>query len=107
MNVHRLFSPRGCRRLAALIVAACWLSVGLHGVARAQKLDSFERDRTLLMLKNIKDEIKKNYYDANFHGLDIEARFKTAEEKVKAAASLGQMYGNIAQAILDATDAHT
>src|SRR5205085_10583892 len=72
-----------------------------------QKLDEFERARTLMVLKNIKDEIKKNYYDPNFHGLDLEARFKTAEEKVKTATSLGQMYGIIAQAVLDLNDSHT
>src|SRR5581483_956664 len=93
MNMYRLFSPQ-CRRLVVLVVAACCLNLGPHGVARGQqKLDGFERDRSLIMLKNVKDQIKKNYYDPTFHGMDIEERFKTAEEKVKAATSLGQIYG--------------
>ncbi|HKQ07828.1 MAG TPA: S41 family peptidase [Blastocatellia bacterium] len=107
MNRQQFFSPRAYRRLAALIVATCLLNVGLYSVARGQKLDEFERTRTLMILKNIKDEIKKNYYDPNFHGLDLDARFKTAEEKVKTATSVGQMYGIIAQAVLDLNDSHT
>ena len=107
MDAYHSSLPRRGRALVALIVAACLLNLGLRGVARAQQPSNFERDRSLMILKNIKDEIKKNYYDPSFHGLDLDARFKTAEEKVKAATSLGQMYGVIAQAVLDLNDSHT
>ena len=86
---------------------AGWLSVGLGATASAQKLDNFARERGNLILKNLKGEIKKNYYDPNFHGLDIEERFKLAEEKIKTATSLGQIFGIIAQAVLDLNDSHT
>jgi hypothetical protein len=39
------------------------------------------------MLERIKDELKKTYYDPNFHGMDLDARFKTASNKIKEAAS--------------------
>jgi carboxyl-terminal processing protease len=74
--------------------------------ASAQKLDSIERQRSLDMLKTIKADLKNNYYDENFHGLDLDARFKAAEEKLKQAASLGQALGIIAQVLMDLDDSH-
>ena len=48
------------------------------------------------MLGDIKADLKKNYYDPSFHGVDIEARFKEADEKIKNATSLGQIFGRAA-----------
>jgi C-terminal processing protease CtpA/Prc len=39
--------------------------------------------------------------------MDVDARFKAAEEKIKQATSLGQAFGVIAQALLDLNDSHT
>ena len=75
-------------------------------IANAQ-LDRIERERALSMLKVVKSELKDNYYDPAFRGMDVDARFKTAEEKVKAATSLGQAFGIVAQALLDLNDSHT
>ena len=61
--------------------------------ARAQKVESKDRDRGQSMLMRIKDELKKNYYDANFRGMDLDARFATASAKTKEAASVGQILG--------------
>jgi C-terminal processing protease CtpA/Prc len=58
-------------------------------------------------LKTVKASLKENYYDPNFRGMDVDARFKTAEEKLKQANSLGQALGIIAQALLDLNDSHT
>jgi hypothetical protein len=47
----------------------------------AQGFDRIERERALAMLATIKDQLKKNYYDPNIRGMDLDARFKTAEER--------------------------
>jgi C-terminal processing protease CtpA/Prc len=73
----------------------------------AQTLDGFERERGRTQLNTIKNEIKKNYYDPTFHGMDVDARFKAADDKIKQATSVGQMYAIIAQAVLDLNDSHT
>ena len=73
----------------------------------AQQIDSFERGRAQRMLSVLKDELKKNYYDPNFHGMDVDARFKLADEKIKTATTLNQAFGIIAQAFLDLNDSHT
>lgn len=67
----------------------------------------FERDRARTMLETIRSDIKKNYYDPNFHGIDIDARFKKADEDLKAATALKQMTAIIAQTLLDFHDSHT
>jgi len=59
------------------------------------------------MLKIIKQDISKNYYDPTFRGLDLDARFQAAEEKVKAAGSIGEMLGIIARALMEFNDSHT
>jgi len=59
------------------------------------------------MLNQVKSEVKKNYYDPTFRGIDLEARFQAAEEKLKQATSNGQVFGIIAQALVDFNDSHT
>ena len=59
------------------------------------------------MLKVIKDDLRKNYYDPSFRGMDLDARFQAADEKLREATSLGHVFGIIAQALLDLNDSHT
>lgn len=73
----------------------------------AQKLDSVDRGRVRDMLGAVKGELKDKYYDPKFHGIDIDARFKIAGEKLEAATSLGQAFGIIAQAVIELNDSHT
>lgn len=72
----------------------------------AQSL-SLERGRGRSMLQVIKGDLKKNYYDPAFHGMDIETRFKQADEKIKTATSQNQIFGIIAQVLVDLDDSHT
>jgi C-terminal processing protease CtpA/Prc len=58
------------------------------------------------MLKLIKDDLKKNYYDESFRGIDLDKRFAAADEKMKAADSLGQIFGIVAQVLMDFDDSH-
>lgn len=73
--------------------------------ARAQTLQSY-RDQGHIMLGVIKSDVKKNYYDASFHGIDIDARFKEADEKIKAATSISQVLAIIAQTLMSFNDSH-
>src|SRR5438874_1702161 len=72
-----------------------------------QSPNSLDRDRGRVMLRVIKDDLKKNYYDPNYHGVDLDARFSTADDKIKQATSLGQIFGIIAQALIDLEDSHS
>ncbi len=72
----------------------------------AQQLNSEDRSRGHLMLNAIKEDLKKNYYDPTFHGVDLDARFKAADDLIKQATSLGQVFGIIAQAVNSLNDSH-
>ena len=74
--------------------------------ATAQKLGDYERERGRQMLKTLKEDIKKNYYDPTFRGIDIEARFREADELIKQAQSNGQIFGIIAQTLVSFNDSH-
>lgn len=90
----------------AFIIAAAILSAGFVTPVFGQ-FDRIEKSRAKDMLKAIKKSLKEDYFDDKFKGVDIEARFKAAEEKVETATSIGQAFGIIAQAVLELNDSHT
>jgi len=85
---------------AAILLIAAALAV-------AQELHDADRMRGRTMLKVIKKELEKRYYEPTFNGLDLEARFRKADQDIGQATSLGHMFGIIAQAVLDLHDSHT
>lgn len=87
-------------------MAAFLAAVLFAPVIHAQNMDSIEKGRMKGILKIVKNEIKKNYYDPAFHGIDLEARFKAAEEKLSASTTTTQALGVIAQAVIDFNDSH-
>jgi C-terminal processing protease CtpA/Prc len=93
------------RVLCALVLLLTCAAPALS--QETEKSLSENRRNGLKMLKVVKDEIKKNYYDPTFHGVDLEARFKLAEEKIGQATTGGQVLGVIAQAVIDLNDSHT
>ena len=107
MKFRKLRRPFRVACTAVLPAAVALLCFGVLEPARGQSLDSIERQRASDMLKVLKDDIKKNYYDSTFQGFDVDACFKAADDKLKRATSLGQALGIIAQALLDLNDSHT
>ncbi len=59
------------------------------------------------MLKAVKEDLRKDYYDPAFHGIDLDSRFKVAEDKMKLTRSNAEVFGIIAQTLLDFHDSHT
>jgi carboxyl-terminal processing protease len=98
-------------RLSPLVLRVIYFALllgflGAFQPLKAQSFSSLDRERVRGMLNVIKGDIKKNYYDPTFRGIDIDARFKAAEEKIKAIDSLGQAYGVIAQVLSEFNDSH-
>jgi carboxyl-terminal processing protease len=93
--------------LKKFTVAFIALLVLSTAVTAQQAPTKFDIERARVMLNVIKDDVKKNYYDPGYHGLDIEARFKAADDKLKTAVSISQLWGIIAQALADLNDSHT
>ncbi len=101
---------RELRYLLVTIATIAIFSLPLAGVwfpARAQGLGPYDRSGAKEMLDSAKDDIKKNYYDAGFRGIDLEAQFKAAEEKLKQATTRDQLMVAIGQTLLDFNDSHT
>ncbi|MBA3353649.1 MAG: hypothetical protein H0U23_14730 [Blastocatellia bacterium] len=91
-------------RLRRLFALTCFY-LCLSSAVAAQNLE-FERSRHKDMLKFVKDDVKKNYFDPTFRGIDLEANHKIAVEKMEKAQSIGQMSGIIAQFLIDFDDSH-
>lgn len=98
-NLRKFLHAFFCVSLAFLIFSS-------SKAAKAQNLDRIEKQRAKTILNNIKNEIKKSYYDPNFHGIDLDTRFTAAEEKLDKAVSIGQAFSIIAQVLVDFDDSH-
>lgn len=99
-------SPRLRANVRAAVLSVVAVAALVPAARAQQQVNGMERDRWKDALGLIKDDIRKNYYDPNFHGIDLDAHFKKAEEKMKQAQSIGQLFGIIAQALLDFDDSH-
>lgn len=97
------------RRILKLALASAFVAAALPGVAlrSQQKMDSLNQDRARGMLRDAYDNLKKRYYDPKFHGLDIDARYREFDEKIRNAASLSQSFGVIAGFLDGLNDSHT
>jgi C-terminal processing protease CtpA/Prc len=99
---RKTFLPHLCCLLLLLAAAPV-----LTPAQKPEKNIDDSRRQGLKMLKDIKAALKENYYDPAFHGLDLDAHFQLAAEKIGAATSGGQVSGIVAQAVLDMNDSHT
>jgi carboxyl-terminal processing protease len=93
-------------RLAPLLAAAAVLAASALLVP-GQELRKTDKTRGRTMLRVIKKDLARYYYDPTFHGVDLDARFAQAEADLEQATSVGQMFGIIAQAVVDLNDSHT
>jgi C-terminal processing protease CtpA/Prc len=91
--------------IAALFFCICFATFCVS--VSAQKLTDLDRDLGRTMAKFVKEDIKKYYYDPNFHGVDLDARFASVEKDIQAAQTRGDIFGSIAQAVSELNDSHT
>ncbi|HJU54035.1 MAG TPA: S41 family peptidase [Pyrinomonadaceae bacterium] len=104
--------PRTLPLSAARLLCVALIALALAGArpsrdASAQGLGTFDRESAQAMLDAVKDDLRKNYYDAGLRGIDLDARFKEAQEKLKQATTRDQLMIAIAQVLLDLNDSHT
>lgn len=98
-----------------LTIAVLILSIHVSPILSQIRIDEvstpssakLNRTRGLNMLKQIKEVIEERYYDKKFRGIDIDARFKTAEERIKALETNWQIFRAIAQVVVEFDDSHT
>jgi len=107
MKSNLLRSIRVKRRRFVPYIAGVLLIVTLPATRALPQSAKVDRDRGKDILDTLKTDIEENYYDRNFHGMDLNARFKAAREKIKTATTNSQVFSIIAQAIVDLNDSHT
>ncbi len=98
------------RKRPILFSALCMCAALSGPLGYAQSLSSLRKvdiEAGRAILKTLKGELEKNFYDPGYHGIDLTARFQAAEEKLKQAKSLGQVYGIVGQPLLELNDPHT
>jgi carboxyl-terminal processing protease len=71
-----------------------------------QSLTGYDREAGRQMLQMVRLDVEKYYYDPSFRGIDLKERFSQADERIKNAKSNGEIFGVIAQALLDFDDSH-
>jgi C-terminal processing protease CtpA/Prc len=59
------------------------------------------------MLRQVRHDVEQNYYDPQFHGLDLKSQFNGAEQRLKAAPSLTDAFAIVANLLLQFDDSHT
>lgn len=101
-TVRSIRTTTGAAALCLLITTMGALCPAAH----AQTLESY-RAQGQIMLDVVKADIKKNYYDPGFHGVDLDAVFKEASADLKQAKSLGHVLAIIGQAVMRLNDSHT
>jgi carboxyl-terminal processing protease len=99
---------------AAVIVIAGTIAIVAAHQARARQhpvpavqISSFERGMAADMLSQVHNVLKHDYYDPSFHGVDIDARYRTYAEQMKTAQSLPGAYRMIAAYLSGLDDSHT
>ena len=73
----------------------------------AQKTNKLEIEYWREVLRTVQRELKENYYDPTFNGIDVDARFRVADAKMKNAESMDDLQDIVAQVLLDLNDTHT
>jgi carboxyl-terminal processing protease len=106
MKSARLVSPLFLSGKSLLKIVLFAAALFVPALSLAQTIP-FQRERSREILKVIRSDVEKNYYDPTFHGVDLNAVFSEADALLKKADSAGQMYGIIARALLQLNDSHT
>jgi carboxyl-terminal processing protease len=72
-----------------------------------EPMTRLEREERQAMLVTVYDDIRKNYYDPKFHGLDWKARYEDAKDKVAKANTKAEANLQIAAMLEGLNDSHT
>jgi carboxyl-terminal processing protease len=89
--------------VGAMIAASLWCAPAL---AQTQ-FDSLQRERARQMLRDLHDALQHHYYDPQYHGIDMEARFKASDSRLQSVNNLGDALTTIAQTLDALKDSHT
>jgi C-terminal processing protease CtpA/Prc len=88
------------------VVLALALLLPLPSFALAQ-MSGQDRSRARKMLETVREQLAEDYYDPSFGGLDLEAEYQAALQRIEEAYGINDAFGIIAQFVADLRDSHT
>jgi hypothetical protein len=94
-------------RIARLLILFLTGAAVRLGQAQENPIQPGEREVSQAILSDVQNDLLNNYYDPKFHDLDVKARFKEANDRIKKATSLNQALSIIAWALEGLHDSHT
>ena len=59
------------------------------------------------MLRQVREDVEKHYYDPAFHGIDLKAAFAAAEQSLKTAPTLTDAFATLSDVLFQLDDSHT
>jgi len=59
------------------------------------------------MLAQVRSDVEKHYYDPTFRGLNLAARFGAADQRIRQASTIEEIFASVAQVVLELNDSHT
>ena len=92
------------RLVAALAVLA---TVPLAAQDPPKSISKFDRGASLTMLTYVERDLRDNYYDKTFRGMNVDAVFDEAGQRIRAAGSVNETITIISDALLRLNDSHT
>ena len=101
--------------LAEAVPGVCYLDPGGSAVFPAhagaisndQGISQADAYRVKRMLRDAYDAVKRNYYDPTFHGVDLDARYQAADQKLDAEPSMNAGLTLVAGFLGALKDSHT
>ena len=97
--------------IVSLVLAACVHQARAQNSGAAQTLNTGaakrNREMGLAMLQEVKEVLEEYYYDPNYRGIDLKARIKADENRIKTLNHNWEVYRVLAQLLLDLNDSHT
>jgi len=99
---------RLCGRVATAALIGCAL-IG-SGVGAAQQLQALSKDQQeqiAEILKTAYSEVRKEYYDPKFQGLDWDSRYREYSERIGNAHSMNEGFQVVAAFLAGLKDSHT
>ncbi len=75
--------------------------------ASNRQIDSIALQRAHLMLHQAYDEIRKNYYDTTFHGVDLDKSYQQFNARLDISKSVNESFRVVAAFMLNLHDSHT
>lgn len=83
------------------------LALALPAALQAQAFSRRDVEMGLVMLREVQNDLRRNYYDTVFHGMDTAALFGAARLRLDSARSNTEIYAVIAQTLFALDDSHT